>query len=208
MRKLVVKEASLRPHKPDFSAASADDWSRLETSNCMFCLSASKEQRDLKHVAVMDWNKPLQGSNLQACCPLCWSTRNGMSVSQLRAQASKICEWRKHRSEAFEKLSDSTATPLRMANVVQYRSDRREQKNCGAKSSIPQKLYNQMLSSHCWYCGDPPTGIDRLNSAKCPGYSAKNVVPSCQRCNSMKHVLPRGVFLRHMDHLSSVKVPI
>jgi hypothetical protein len=202
MRRLVKIEAKKRPHQPDFTHASVDDWVRLASSACDFCGSMSRVERDLRHVAVGTWNEPLAGENLRPACPLCWSTRNGMNPTQLRAHALRIQKWRTRRPEAFAIASPTTAR----VDKIYSRTKTREQKKCNRDLQLAKPLIAKMLSQNCWYCGSPPTGLDRLSSTVCPGYTMGNVVPCCTTCNSMKHVLPRGVFLRHMDHLATTKL--
>ena len=50
---------------------------------------------------------------------------------------------------------------------------------------LDEKIFDEILAAECHYCGDSGGTIDRVDSKK--GYSIKNVVPCCLKCNLMKN---------------------
>ena len=80
------------------------------------------------------------------------------------------------------------------------------------------KQFNSLIIRDCDYCGAEPSisnrsrkcehkgqpllkhnGIDRVTSTK--GYSIKNTVPCCAKCNLMKHIFEIDVFLAHIKKI-------
>lgn len=74
-----------------------------------------------------------------------------------------------------------------------YRAQRK-----GIEITLNERQVKQMYHSPCAYCGTRPTrdnlnGIDRIDSSG--GYTPKNTVPCCARCNYMKGTHDMGTFL-------------
>ena len=206
-RSRVLQDAARRPYAADFTAASDEDWIRLGSSSCAFCGSNQKSSRNMLNVAVNDWKQPLKGDNLVPSCPLCWSIRNGKSPSELYEKALQIHLFRTEGRElAYLRRCDDELNNAQTsrATAVRKRSTQREAAHCGSATDLSHQQVAKLLAFPCWYCGQTSTGVDRLNSEKCPGYTSKNVVPCCRDCNSMKHVLPRGLFLSHIDRIANL----
>jgi hypothetical protein len=61
--------------------------------------------------------------------------------------------------------------------------------------TLTREEFNTLLSRPCFYCGVPPSGLDRQDTNK--GYVLENVVPCCQPCNFGKNDLGVDFFLEH-----------
>ena len=81
------------------------------------------------------------------------------------------------------------------------------------KFTLSRKDIIRLIKEPCYYCGIEPyqehkykyrgennsliyQGLDRKDSKK--GYTLKNVVPCCGKCNRIKHVLSQDEFRRHI----------
>lgn len=51
----------------------------------------------------------------------------------------------------------------------------------------------------CFYCGDPSTGMDRVDNDK--GYTSENCVPCCKDCNVMKLAHTQEKFINHLEKI-------
>lgn len=205
MRVRTLKQAASRPYNLNFDRLDARTWNMLETAPCAFCGSNHREKRDLRNIAVLSRAAPISANNVAPCCPLCWATRAGMTVAELSDRAGRIVAYAGSdaRARAYRKVMAQDFAPT---NTGRFSRDmrRRDKRKCRGKSKTDYVwLARELGRFPCWYCGDKATGADRIDSLVCPGYAADNVVPCCTMCNSMKHVLPRGTFLRHMQHLAA-----
>jgi len=87
----------------------------------------------------------------------------------------------------------------------QYRNNARKS---GREFKILPKLFAELTSSPCHYCGIEPSrihrsvwnsgdyaynGLDRVDNSK--GYIPENVVPCCYTCNSAKSKMTKSEFL-------------
>ena len=80
--------------------------------------------------------------------------------------------------------------------------------------------FNSIIVQNCHYCGKKPqynprwvkiehkdqpkflhNGVDRIDSSK--GYTVKNTVPCCSKCNLMKNVMSAEEFLEHVFQISN-----
>lgn len=57
-----------------------------------------------------------------------------------------------------------------------------------------------LKSMSCHYCGDIPSGYDRMDGKI--GYKRSNVVPSCAKCNMMKRAMTYHEFVKHITKMS------
>ncbi len=60
------------------------------------------------------------------------------------------------------------------------------------KFELSFEEYNKLLLSPCYYCGNEldemGVGLDRINNDKSIGYTSKNVLPCCGRCNKTRGI--------------------
>jgi hypothetical protein len=204
-----LREAADRPYDLQLDRITDAHWERLRTAQCSFCNSHhDPRERSLLNIARGSTKRPVTDRNTTPCCPLCWSVRAGKTPRELRAKAGKITHFvDKRRAERYravwEQIGDSPSqlSPRQRASLSS--SMRREQAKCGATpTKMDQGVIALSLRFPCYYCGEASTGVDRLLSDVCPGYSSRNIVPCCSDCNSMKHILPKSVFLDHMQYIS------
>lgn len=79
----------------------------------------------------------------------------------------------------------------------------------GFKFYLEKEYVKELSKKNCHYCGDPPrsimkskngnyiyNGIDRMNNNF--GYTNKNSITCCGRCNILKGVLPYKTFIIHI----------
>ena len=196
-----MRQALSRPYDFSLDRIDAAGWEELEHAPCAFCGSRQRAGRDMRNIAVLSRAAAVDADNVAPCCPLCWSTRAGASPADFRAHASRIARYAGSRGRAQEygALMRQRGSPASARFSRDMR--RRDKQKCGGSDTDHDRLSAQLSRFPCWYCGRASTGADRVDSAVCPGYSPQNVVPCCTLCNSMKHVLPRGTFLRHMQHV-------
>lgn len=92
--------------------------------------------------------------------------------------------------------------------AAKYRSlvTRQKKKFSNVEGLISAEEYENMLKSPCKYCGDPATGIDRVDNSL--GYIENNCVPCCRTCNIAKNTLPVNDFLDHCDKISEFRAQI
>jgi len=64
---------------------------------------------------------------------------------------------------------------------------------------LTDEMFTMLPDSFCAYCGDTPSGFDRIDSAK--GYTLENSIPACFRCNMMKHTLSKDHFIKHISKI-------
>ena len=70
--------------------------------------------------------------------------------------------------------------------------------------TIPIVNYVNLLhNSLCSYCGDESNSLDRIDSKI--GYTLKNCVPCCKKCNTMKWDLSIQDFYSHIDKIQNYK---
>jgi hypothetical protein len=105
--------------------------------------------------------------------------------------------------------SDAVRLPLGHAsrNSV-LRNYKAQAKRKNREWSLSNEEFNLLVSSPCFYCGEPPSnysdivnsyggfqynGIDRLDNNQ--GYVPSNVASCCKICNWMKHTLSSNEFI-------------
>lgn len=68
-------------------------------------------------------------------------------------------------------------------------------KTRGREFDLPRRLFEDLLTDNCFYCGhapDPINSIDRVDNDG--GYVEDNVVTACNFCNQAKHTHTRAEF--------------
>ena len=203
MKKKCLRQSASRPYVMDLSALTDDDWDRLSKEDCQFCGCHIRHSRNLQNIAIKDWNRTIDSTNVITSCQLCWSTRDGASPEAFRLKCREIANFNANASIKKNKYQIAKAPPREEIQKLNSQIRKRELSKCRALNGDALLVATTVLSYPCWYCGCKSTGADRLDSFKCPGYVLANVVPCCEKCNRMKHVLPRGLFLRHMAYVTN-----
>lgn len=79
----------------------------------------------------------------------------------------------------------------RRSNNGRYSRARYEAKRRRVKWKLTKEEYLKIIDNDCYYCGgklpDAGIGLDRKNNNKSIGYTKKNVIPCCTRCNQMRN---------------------
>jgi hypothetical protein len=72
-------------------------------------------------------------------------------------------------------------------------------KKSGREFTLTPEYFHKYWNSSCHYCGDklPKIGFDRVDNDK--GYTEDNVVPCCEICNKMKHVMGYDEFIKRCE---------
>lgn len=83
-----------------------------------------------------------------------------------------------------------------------YNAYKSNAKKRGYLFEVALDQFRDYLSTRCAYCGDPSTGIDRVDNAL--GYIDGNMVPCCETCNHMKWVLSKDDFLAKCKQIVTV----
>lgn len=83
----------------------------------------------------------------------------------------------------------------------QYHEYKKSAKKRNIQFELTQTECEPFFNSSCHYCGDiyEGLGMDRLNNKI--GYSLNNIVPSCYRCNIMKHTSSKDEFIKQIEKI-------
>jgi len=81
-------------------------------------------------------------------------------------------------------------------------------KDRGYEFKLGKKELKLLLNKECFYCKQivNEIGIDRRDNLK--GYTIKNAVSCCKKCNYMKGKLGEQDFLNHCKLISNINVPM
>ena len=85
---------------------------------------------------------------------------------------------------------------------LKIRTYRANAKKRGMAFDITEDQMREFCSSACSYCGEPATGIDRVDNTQ--GYIEGNMVACCEVCNHMKWNLTREAFLTKCHQIVTV----
>lgn len=122
----------------------------------------------------------------------------------LRAGSPKSCGCSSGLIPGVSGLNTLYATYIRVA------------KTRGYSWNLSKKKFKKLTQQNCYYCNQQPknktyhknykghyiyNGIDRLNSKF--GYSVKNTVPCCTKCNFMKNSWTEKEFITHIHKISN-----
>jgi len=94
-----------------------------------------------------------------------------------------------------------------------FRGYKRSARDRRIEFKLTRDEFLKMAIDNCHYCGSPPSttsgkkfnstfthnGIDRVDSST--GYTSKNVVTCCERCNFMKRSLHKTDFIDHIKKI-------
>jgi hypothetical protein len=69
----------------------------------------------------------------------------------------------------------------------------------GIEFYLIEKDFERLDNEPCFYCGDKPSGFDRIDSNS--GYIRSNIVVCCAMCNMMKYVYSKDKFLTHINKI-------
>lgn len=95
-----------------------------------------------------------------------------------------------------------------------FKRYKKDAERLGRTFELTRSEFDKLISSECYYCGDPPTervinhcfracynGVDRVNSLT--GYTNANCVAACKICNIMKKNYTKEFFLDHCRKIST-----
>lgn len=102
-----------------------------------------------------------------------------------------------------------------------YNQQKSQAKKRGLEFSLEKEQVKAIVTQNCHYCGQPPSkeyakgwqgyngsficnGIDRKDSSI--GYTYKNSLPCCGRCNLAKHIGNYDDFLIWADNLAKYRI--
>ena len=118
------------------------------------------------------------------------SRRDGLSYICKKC-AADICKRSNEKNR--EKRKVYSKTPNSVYSQLKYQAKKR-----GYSFEITEKYYAEnLINKPCHYCGTKETKhwIDRYDNSV--GYTEKNSVPCCQRCNRMKSHRSSKDFINH-----------
>lgn len=81
----------------------------------------------------------------------------------------------------------------------------RHNKHWPGEPLISLEKYSQLVAQECYWCGEPSTGLDRIDNAH--GYSEDNVHAACGTCNVMRNKLSTKEFLDRMIKIVARHTP-
>ena len=131
------------------------------------------------------------------------------STKQIQKGTRRSCGCMSRKGGRFDPMDDKEA-------VIQTRYTRHLQnsRRRDIESALTLSQFADLVSSPCYYCGEPPTrmvktnnhlapvnGIDRQNSHL--GYVMSNCVPCCLRCNGAKGELTTDQFYAWIQRLTN-----
>lgn len=145
----------------------------------------------------------------------CGETRTVL-IGRLRSGHTQSCGCLRQ-DKAREHCKQSFTLPTGEANFRRIFSHyRASAKRRNLNWSLTKIEFRQLISSPCYYCGQPPTqstqlnsfengqilrsGIDRQRSDL--GYDSGNVVPCCEFCNYAKRQLSEEDFLKKVQQIA------
>ena len=178
----------------------------LARSRCAFCQTDPPLHFGRKNVALHRGAKVLHARTTLPSCAGCWAVRYGATPQQLRAHARTVHRFMMDTALRVQSFEEALALQPQHNCAQALRKVRKREKDmCDGEDTVADDI-KMFEGLPCYYCGQARgCGLDRVDSYTCPGYSLSNVVPACQPCNKMKHVLPAEVFLRHMARLATAE---
>lgn len=128
-------------------------------------------------------------SKTEKTCALCQS--KFMGTSRRAKYCSTKCSGKAHRHTDANKYSSRIAY--------------RHKKLWPDEPIISLEKYSQLIAQECYWCGEPSTGLDRIDNAH--GYSEDNVHAACGTCNVMRNKLSTKEFLDRMIKIVARHTP-
>lgn len=89
----------------------------------------------------------------------------------------------------------------RKNSEIRYKSYIYDAKKRNLNFNLTIEQFKEFENIPCFYCGEQTdfVGLDRVNNSK--GYTSKNVVSCCKRCNYIKHTYSKDEFLLHVEKI-------
>ena len=81
-----------------------------------------------------------------------------------------------------------------------YDRTRKAAKDRGYEFTLTKEEFIWLMKWSCFWCGGKPTGIDRLENTE--GYTMKNSVPSCKRCNVAKNDMDKDEWFEWVSRIA------
>jgi hypothetical protein len=185
--------------------------------------------------------------NVTPCCFSCNHAKNTVTRDEYLSLSNKIYNW--CISKNISTVNENSSTTENGYTVVRctlndppaktkyikfrdpyegslhkiYHSYKSNSKIKNRKFTLTFRVFCNMISSDCTYCGGAPNtvlkyrgvkiyynGIDRIDSSK--GYTNDNVCPCCYKCNLAKSYLCKEDFLNlmkkvYLHNSQNVKIP-
>ncbi|MCR4286876.1 MAG: hypothetical protein NUW09_02555 [Deltaproteobacteria bacterium] len=83
-----------------------------------------------------------------------------------------------------------------------YTSYKKAAQNRGFTFNLSLDEFAGLIENRaCTYCGDPATGVDRIDSSI--GYLINNCTPCCKLCNRMKMNFDKELFISHCAKITN-----
>jgi hypothetical protein len=154
-----------------------------------------KKIKDASNFYKDKHNKTGLRSNCIKCCNKqnsIWHQKNKEKVKKRHIEYNKkhAIEMKEYRKKYYDRLEPKYSHYKRNANIR------------GFSFLITIDEFEKLISQPCFYCGGfdgISNGVDRLNNLE--SYKIENCVPCCKRCNKMKHVLSKMIFLEHVEKI-------
>lgn len=101
-------------------------------------------------------------------------------------------QYQKNKKKRNIQITEYHNSPRGRYTTIKAQAKQRE-----IEYELTKDFINQFWDTTCYYCGDPldMPRFDRLNSDE--GYTERNVVPCCWRCNCAKMEMTEQKFLKH-----------
>lgn len=173
-------------------------------------------------LTVLEEAKPRWSGIIKRCKIIMWlcececGTRKIISGGNLRSGSivSCGCYSKEIRGKIMRKYYDKK-TPNSIEKDY-YRSYLTDARKNNRKFKLSFKEFLNMINDNCHYCGSTPSlirynknktkeklvnGIDRIDSTT--GYTKKNTVTCCTKCNLMKNIYSADDFLKHVKKINN-----
>lgn len=132
------------------------------------------------------------------CSLNCW---HGKSIKPKKYNP----EYRKKlREKHLQEIRQCKGQPTDRIIKLKYQHYKKSAYDRGHTFSISIEYFASFWGKNCYYCGDKifGIGIDRFNNSV--GYEENNCVPSCVKCNMMKHKQNGDDFIEQCKKIASI----
>ena len=129
-----------------------------------------------------------EDDNVVPCCTICNFMKCDHQLDEWIEHLFKIKMW-------SDEYADNLLYPNNTfsMNWSKFLSSVKER---GYHVEISEEEWLSYHSLPCIYCGDPSTGLERIDNKI--GYVAENIEACCKTCNYMRGSWPQDVFLNHV----------
>lgn len=132
-------------------------------------------------------------------CPYCGRLFSGRATQ-------KFCSFECRERASYQRLGNVRATDdVELVYILRANAKRADAKSRGLEFNLTAEFIKDILTAPCRYCGNTSSVLERYDNDI--GYTEINVVPSCSPCNSLKHQMFGGHFIKMRSYMSNGIIP-